>query len=543
EQAKTEAVNAKDQANAAKTQAEGARDKALEAQGKAEAAKSEAEKILSKTEDIAANNPFEYYTKDNGDSKGVKVVKGRDGNLYKEDELANYQYDKTQKKYVAKDPSTKEELKSLEAKDVLIKAVPNTIPMEITNVESGLEMTTPMNNQKEELKKLADTIKEKVTELGEKTKDFSDTETKLADLELMVSSLKRTVDTMPDGEAKDKMREELKKYEPQLSAAQEAKENAKKALTEARQALVDANKDYKDKYNELTKAADKVADLVKPDSKAQLTNVANIGDLQAVARAGLNFEGNDGKRVHKDLSETLAIKGEENASGDKFNSNHTAAGNIKVEMAQDGNGLEVKLSDQLKNMTSFETSEINGKKSVLNNGGLTVTGSGDHAGQSASYTLDGVAITGKNGSVQLNTTALSFAVTQDPSGRSVGTGVIRGLKDLDAQATGDMAVNKNYVDALQTQTDQKFNHLEHKFEMSNKELRAGVAQAVAQANLPVNILPGKSTLSLATGNYMGTQAFAVGYSRVSDNGKLSVKFSLGHGDKKTSVGAGIGYSW
>ncbi|QQF78062.1 YadA C-terminal domain-containing protein [Histophilus somni] len=77
----------------------------------------------------------------------------------------------------------------------------------------------------------------------------------------------------------------------------------------------------------------------------------------------------------------------------------------------------------------------------------------------------------------------------------------------------------------------------------NKELRAGVAQAVAQANLPVNILPGKSTLSLATGNYMGTQAFAVGYSRVSDNGKLSVKFSLGHGDKKTSVGAGIGYSW
>ncbi|QQF86878.1 YadA C-terminal domain-containing protein [Histophilus somni] len=89
----------------------------------------------------------------------------------------------------------------------------------------------------------------------------------------------------------------------------------------------------------------------------------------------------------------------------------------------------------------------------------------------------------------------------------------------------------------------RINNLQNQVNILNKDMRAGVAQAVAQANLPVNILPGKSTLSLATGNYMGTQAFAVGYSRVSDNGKLSVKFSLGHGDKKTSVGAGIGYSW
>ncbi|MFY1027494.1 hypothetical protein ACE4RU_07120, partial [Actinobacillus seminis] len=51
------------------------------------------------------------------------------------------------------------------------------------------------------------------------------------------------------------------------------------------------------------------------------------------------------------LSGTLEIKGE----GGTFDS--SAAGNIKVEMAKDGKGLEVKLSDTLKNMTSFETKE------------------------------------------------------------------------------------------------------------------------------------------------------------------------------------------
>lgn len=57
--------------------------------------------------------------------------------------------------------------------------------------------------------------------------------------------------------------------------------------------------------------------------------------------------------IRTPLSGTLAIKAEEGTNGNKFNSDRTAEGNIKVEMSQDGTGLEVKLSDQLKNMTSL----------------------------------------------------------------------------------------------------------------------------------------------------------------------------------------------
>ncbi|WP_249963107.1 YadA-like family protein, partial [Histophilus somni] len=355
--------------------------------------------------------------------------------------------------------------------------------------------------------------------------------------------LEQAANALPDGKAKAQIEAQLKETQEELAKAQKALETAKTDLQTAQESLTKANNAYEANYDGYAK----VADLVSADSTAVLSNVATIADVQAVAKSGMKFKGNDGVEVRKQLSETLSITGE-----GTFNSDLTAAGNIKVEMSQDGKGLEVKLSDKLQNMTSFETREVNGRKSTLNSNGLSVVdqdseavvtaqgtriaGKGNHAGQSASYTLDGVAITGKNGSVQLNTTALSFATTRDQAGRPVGTGVIQGLKDLDAHATGDMAVNKNYVDARNHELRTQMNN-------NDRNMRAGVAQAVAQANLPINILPGKSTLSLATGNYMGTQAFAVGYSRVSDNGKLSVKFSLGHGDKKTSVGAGVGYSW
>lgn len=78
--------------------------------------------------------------------------------------------------------------------------------------------------------------------------------------------------------------------------------------------------------------------------------LATVKDLKAIAKAGLNFEGNDAKRLHKDLSETLTVKGE-----GEFNSTATAKGNIKVE--SDGSGLVVKLSDKLQNLTSVETTK------------------------------------------------------------------------------------------------------------------------------------------------------------------------------------------
>ncbi|THA20984.1 hypothetical protein E5361_08370, partial [Histophilus somni] len=484
--------------------------------------------VDKQVEALNSNRPFDFYL-DN-----EKVVKGKDGKFRKASELSK-------------------ELTEEEVKKVVIKAEPTTAPIGISNVASGLGITTPTDEQKEKLNQLAEEVSEKVTALGEKMKDFSEKAEKFADLQLMVDSLKQTVDTMPDGEAKEKIRENLKKYETQLSDAQEAKKNAKEAVESARNELIEANGDY----NAFSEAIAKVEELVEPDSQAELSNVATIADVQAVAKSGLKFKGNDGVEVRKQLSETLSITGE-----GTFNSDRTATGNIKVEMSQDGKGLEVKLSDQLKNMTSFETREVNGKKARLDSNGLRVVNKGkdgtDDKAKSATYGAEAVVLEDKNKSdkavmtaggirfADSSTQATALSTELNKNGLTVngaggqihidGTKGVITVPNIKPNADGHVVVNKNYVDT-------KNNELRTQMNNNDRNMRAGVAQAVAQANLPVNILPGKSTLSLATGNYMGSQAFAVGYSRVSDNGKLSVKFSLGHGDKKTSVGAGVGYSW
>lgn len=64
----------------------------------------------------------------------------------------------------------------------------------------------------------------------------------------------------------------------------------------------------------------------------------------------------------------LTIKGEEETqNGQATSSFSSAAGNIKVETNTAKDGLEIKLSDALKNMKAFETSKKEGgKKATLN---------------------------------------------------------------------------------------------------------------------------------------------------------------------------------
>ncbi len=51
-------------------------------------------------------------------------------------------------------------------------------------------------------------------------------------------------------------------------------------------------------------------------------------------------------------------------------------------------------------------------------------------------------------------------------------------------------------------------------------------------------------ISAGAGTYKGQNAVAVGYSRISDNGKIGVKFSVNsntRGDK--GAAASVGYQW
>ncbi|MDY4280578.1 MAG: YadA-like family protein, partial [[Pasteurella] mairii] len=84
----------------------------------------------------------------------------------------------------------------------------------------------------------------------------------------------------------------------------------------------------------------------------------------------------------------------------------------------------------------------------------------------------------------------------------------------------------------------------HQMNKMDKDLRAGIAGSNAAATLPQVYMPGKSMVAASAGTFKGENAFAVGYSRVSDNGKLILKLQ-GNANSQGDVGGGvgIGYQW
>lgn len=89
-----------------------------------------------------------------------------------------------------------------------------------------------------------------------------------------------------------------------------------------------------------------------------------------------------------------------------------------------------------------------------------------------------------------------------------------------------------------------FDRLERKINKQGKEARAGIAGANAAAALPQAYTAGKAMVAAAAGTFKGQNALAVGYSRISDNGKVILKLQ-GNANTSGDVGAGVGvgYQW
>ncbi|EEX50988.1 ESPR-type extended signal peptide-containing protein [Pasteurella dagmatis] len=104
-------------------------------------------------------------------------------------------------------------------------------------------------------------------------------------------------------------------------------------------------------------------------------------------------------------------------------------------------------------------------------------------------------------------------------------------------------VNRN--DAVNLgQLDDKIGDVHKRINKLDKGMRAGVAGATAVAFLQRPNEAGKSLVSLGVGNFKGQSAVAVGYSRNSDNNKISIKLGSGfntNGD--VNIGGSIGYQW
>ena len=104
----------------------------------------------------------------------------------------------------------------------------------------------------------------------------------------------------------------------------------------------------------------------------------------------------------------------------------------------------------------------------------------------------------------------------------------------------------NHLDNKINNVDKRVNHLDNKISNVDKRASRGIATAGAMGMLPQPHISGRSMVSAATTSYRGQQSLAVGYSRLSDNGKHIIKFSGASnlsGKKDAMVGAAYGYQW
>ncbi|WP_336595882.1 YadA-like family protein [Actinobacillus seminis] len=466
------------------------------------------------------------------DDKGKRLVKANDGKYYKAGDVEDNGTPKADKSAV----------------DTPQLSLVNTSgeankPVVLGNVASGLgidadkakEQAENVKNAGEAVKTEAKAVTAKVGEMLSKRQEVNALETAKNAQDSAINALETAWNLMPDSTEEEKVakakakanldveKTKLAELGNELTKANEAVKALQAEIEPLQKSLKDKQKAYQ---IALATKDDAVNKLLSGDSSIDVKRAANLQDLKALGQAGLNFEGNDGVPVHKNLGEKLTIKGE-----GEFNSATTAAGNIKVDAS--ATGLEVKLSDKLKNMTSFETKETaEGNKSRLDGNGLRVT---HKDGKSAQYGVDGVRLTDGKHSATLTPSGLTLT---NPQGQRIEIdgekGEIR-VPDLTPNSSPNAVVNKGYVDSLHSQTA-------HKLETTDKNLRAGIAGANAAAALPTISIPGSSLLAVSAGTYKGQSAVALGYSRVSDNGKVLLKLH-GNSNSVGDFGGGVGVGW
>ncbi|GAB1651599.1 hypothetical protein Mh1950_20400 [Mannheimia haemolytica] len=154
-----------------------------------------------------------------------------------------------------------------------------------------------------------------------------------------------------------------------------------------------------------------------------------------------------------------------------------------------------------------------------------------------------IADTVKTGDTTIDTNGLTIvggpSITKtgiNAAGTKV-TNVKAGTEDTDA-------VNFSQLKATEKNINNKINNIDSKVNKVDKRLRAGIAGATATAGLPQAYLPGKSMLATAGDTYRNEAAIAVGYSRISDNGKVIYKLT-GNSNTRGDFGGsiGMGYQW
>ena len=247
-------------------------------------------------------------------------------------------------------------------------------------------------------------------------------------------------------------------------------------------------------------------------------NIINGKDVNNVAVSGSYAVGNDNII---DSSNTFVLGNDINNKGNSTAVGHTVENSVYLgnkTTARGGDGSQTAALKNIKHDGSEGTTTTAGSIGTVNEAIVNGMSYGGFAGAKG----HGVVSVG--------------AADAERRIQNVAAGEI--------SATSTDAINGSQLYSISSRLGNNMNSLNDRINKVGKRADAGTASAIATANLLQSYRPGLSAATAAVGQYRGQSAIAVGYSRLSDNGKYGVKFSLGANTQgNVGAGAGVAYFW
>ena len=211
------------------------------------------------------------------------------------------------------------------------------------------------------------------------------------------------------------------------------------------------------------------------------TNVTNIKANKDRLDSGLNFGADSGANINKPIGDNSVLS-------------FTGGNNITT--SAEGSSIKFDLNGNI-NVDSVTTG-----KTTINNNGVTIA-------DGPSMTVSGI-------------NAASNKITN----------VTDGVAPRDA-------VNFGQLDAVSRRLGDNMNQLGYKINEVEDDVNAGISAAMAMSSLPQAYIAGKSLIGGGIGTYNGESAVAIGFSKLSNDGRWVMKLN-GTADTQGNAGASIG---
>lgn len=263
----------------------------------------------------------------------------------------------------------------------------------------------------------------------------------------------------------------------------------------------------------------------------------------------MNIKDNSG--IGFDENGKLKIK---TGSGIAFdeNGNLTATGKT-INPLKGGDGVSIADEDDFtviktKGVSTFTDDNVTYNRTNLNQPLVIKGGNNIHT----STNNEGNVIVNMKDDVTLNSISINNGPTLNNQGLDMNnqriTNVADGINDNDAVnmsqlrriITSHAAFNGEHIRIV----DNRLNELDNRMNKQNKLRKASSASSTATAGLLQSFKYGQSGITAAVGQHQGQTAIAVGYSRLSDNGKYGIKMSINTNTQKEFGGTiGAGYFW